>query len=487
MHGTILIVDDQEIGRITLEGMLLPLGYDLHFAASGREALALLDRVRPDVVLLDVMMPEMDGFTVCRRIRATPRWRDVPVILVTALDDRDSRIRGLEAGADDFVSKPVDWAELRARVQTTISLGRTRRQLQERAKFEWAVTHSSDGFLWVDQAGICQLANPVAQRWLGLDPASLPPRPWLDCAAEAFTPLAESFDVQPELNWSALRDAGQPFQLTLVRPETPQLEELWLQVTASPLPAAEGQAAGWLVHLKDVTALQRHVRQTITLLDLISHKLRTPLMLIRGSLEILEDGLCQVGSAEWFRWRDTALNATTRLNLDVEQLLNVAVQLAGSSDNAQRGQLSATEIAESIQRACQDLELPAENCTLHHTATRPLHLNPPTLDLILRQLLNNARKFHPQQAPRVQISVHDEETGGVRLEVEDDGPGIPLELQAQVWLPFYQIDRWRTGQVPGMGMGLTLVANCVWEAGGRCWIERAAGGTRVCLTLPAAR
>jgi signal transduction histidine kinase len=114
-----------------------------------------------------------------------------------------------------------------------------------------------------------------------------------------------------------------------------------------------------------------------------------------------------------------------------------------------------------------------------------LHLNPSAFEMILRQLLDNACKFHPQHTPHVQITVSDDTTGGVRLEIEDDGPGIPAELHDQVWLPFYQIDRWHTGQVSGMGMGLTMVANTVWGAGGRCWIERApAGGSRVCLTLP---
>ncbi len=479
MHGTILIVDDQEIGRITLEGMLLPLGYDLHFAASGREALALLDSVQPDVVLLDVMMPEMDGFTVCRRIRGTPRWRDVPVILVTALDDRDSRVRGLEAGADDFLSKPVDWSELRARVQTTVNLGRTRRQLQERAKFEWAVTHSSDGFLWVDQAGLCQMINAAAQRWLELDPAAPAPCPWLEHAARLFT-------MQPPLTWSALQDAGQSCELTLIRPETPKFDALWLRVTASPLPAPEGSTAGWMVHLQDVTALQRYTGHAITLLGLISHKLKTPLTLIKGSLEVLDGILSQAESEGWSEWRDMLVNAINRLDLETGQLLDLAVQLERPLAGAAFDAMGKDGIAEIVQRICPELDLPAERWTLHDTATRAISLNPAAFEMILRQLLANARKFHPQGTPQVQITVRDDEADRVRVDVEDDGAGIPPELHDQVWLPFYQIDRWHTGQVPGMGMGLTMVANTVWGVGGRCWIERAAtGGARICLTLPA--
>jgi signal transduction histidine kinase len=251
------------------------------------------------------------------------------------------------------------------------------------------------------------------------------------------------------------------------------------------LPAAEGQEAGWLIHLQDVTALQRHTRQTITLFDLISHKLRTPLTLIRGPLELLGEGLISIESTEWPELRDMLMKGLRRLCTETDQLLDLAGMLGRPLVNAQYAALNTTEITESVQRACRDLNLPTECCTLRYTATRSLHLNLPALEMILRQLLDNARKFHPAHAPHVQIIVRDDETGGVRLEVEDDGPGIPPELQEQVWLPFYQVDRWRTGEVPGIGMGLTIVANYVWSAGGRCWIERAAsGGARVCLTIP---
>src|SRR5262245_44921352 len=106
--ATILIVDDHLAGRNTLEALLLSPDYQLIFASNGPEALAQAAEFRPDLVLLDVMMPGMDGFEVCRRLRADARLAEVPVVMVTALDDRDSRLQGLEVGADDFISKPFD-------------------------------------------------------------------------------------------------------------------------------------------------------------------------------------------------------------------------------------------------------------------------------------------------------------------------------------------------------------------------------------------
>jgi response regulator RpfG family c-di-GMP phosphodiesterase len=131
--ATILIVDDEPSGRETLAALLHTQGYQLAFAASGAEALAQAVALDPDLILLDVMMPDLDGFAVCRQLRAMPAIAEVPIIFLTALDDRASRLRGIEAGADDFVSKPYDRAELRARIRTITRLNRYRQLHHERA------------------------------------------------------------------------------------------------------------------------------------------------------------------------------------------------------------------------------------------------------------------------------------------------------------------------------------------------------------------
>ena len=128
-RNIILIVDDEPRGRELLEALLTPLGLQLEFAADGREAYEQTVKHQPDLVLLDVMMPELDGFEVCRRIRATPSVAEVPIVMVTALDDRDSRLAAIQAGADDFLTKPIDRIEVRARVQSILRLNRYRRLL----------------------------------------------------------------------------------------------------------------------------------------------------------------------------------------------------------------------------------------------------------------------------------------------------------------------------------------------------------------------
>jgi signal transduction histidine kinase len=113
-----------------MEMLLLREGYELNFAADGYEALAHLDEDPVDVILLDVMMPGMDGFELCERLRRNPKWQHVPIILVTALDSKQDLARGLEAGADDFLHKPYNGLELRARVRSMLRIKQRHDELQ---------------------------------------------------------------------------------------------------------------------------------------------------------------------------------------------------------------------------------------------------------------------------------------------------------------------------------------------------------------------
>jgi signal transduction histidine kinase len=139
--STVLIVDDDPTAREALVAILEGDGYELRQAKDGIQALQILKQLQPDLILLDVMMPAMDGFEVCRRIRATPPLAEVPIILLTALDDRDSLLKGIESGADDFLSKPPDRRELVARVRTITRLNRYRTLIEQRENIRRMAEH----------------------------------------------------------------------------------------------------------------------------------------------------------------------------------------------------------------------------------------------------------------------------------------------------------------------------------------------------------
>jgi DNA-binding response OmpR family regulator len=124
-RSKILIVDDEPFNVDYLEQALADLGYETLSAANGQEALAKVAADAPDLILLDVMMPVMDGFTVCRLLKAQDETRLIPIVIMTALDARADRLTGIQAGADDFLTKPVDEAELIARIETALQLKHT--------------------------------------------------------------------------------------------------------------------------------------------------------------------------------------------------------------------------------------------------------------------------------------------------------------------------------------------------------------------------
>jgi putative two-component system response regulator len=146
MSSTVLIVDDEYSGRETLQSVLEGEGYNLIMAENGLQAIEKAKAHQPDVILLDVMMPGMTGFEVCERIRSDPQVAEIPIIILTALDDRDSLLTGLKSGADDFISKPFDRFELRARLIGITRLNRFHKLVDEREKLQQAHQHLLDAY-----------------------------------------------------------------------------------------------------------------------------------------------------------------------------------------------------------------------------------------------------------------------------------------------------------------------------------------------------
>jgi CheY-like chemotaxis protein len=132
-HVRILIVDDDARNIRVMAAMLSAEGYITLSAGSGQDAVQVAKTEHPDLILLDVMMPDMNGFEVVEKLKALPATRDIPIVMVTALDDRESRLYALQAGADEFISKPVDRTELSVRVKNILALQEYRQQLMKQS------------------------------------------------------------------------------------------------------------------------------------------------------------------------------------------------------------------------------------------------------------------------------------------------------------------------------------------------------------------
>ena len=183
--GRILVVDDDDKSQRLLCDLLEAQGYSVMIAEDGKQALEKAFANPPDLILLDVMMPKMDGYEVCRHLRLDPLLAEVAIIMVTSLDDRAARLRGLDSGADDYITKPVDMIELRTRVRNVLQLNRYRKLLQERAKAQRA------------QAEItarCLTSAPLKTAAVSADEPR-PPRPLLQRFSLASTGAKTQFAV----------------------------------------------------------------------------------------------------------------------------------------------------------------------------------------------------------------------------------------------------------------------------------------------------
>jgi two-component system, sensor histidine kinase and response regulator len=139
---SILIVDDEPGNFDVIEALLPSESYQLHYANCGENALSSLEKFDPDVILLDVMMPDLNGFEVCRRIKLMSQWQAVPIIMVTALSSKEDLARCLAAGADDFINKPVNGLELRARVNSMLRIKKQHDRIQSFSKLQRNNIHS---------------------------------------------------------------------------------------------------------------------------------------------------------------------------------------------------------------------------------------------------------------------------------------------------------------------------------------------------------
>ncbi len=475
----ILIVDDDPCGARILESILSDQNYDFAFAETGEEALKKTTELSPDLILLDVIMPGMNGFEVCRRLRATPGISEAPVVMVTELDDQASRIAGIEAGADDFISKPFQREELLARVRGITRLNRFRMLLAERERFEWMVETSADGYAATDGSDILTYANPTARSLLGLDADWTP-------GEERFLDAArKNFHLEPRfawLDWGIFSREAASKERYLVRPESNESNACWIRCDIRDQKL--GDQVRRIVRMNNVTDKVTAMREMRTFHSMLSHKLRTPLYQAQSGIEMMADEDISLSAEESGELLKVSLNGIRRLS---EEILDILQFLETPNAHEPGHEFHMGDLPKLIQGIAGQMSLPDVTVSLSdELAEERMALSERIVEWVMWELLENSRKFHPAKKPRVEVSAFLSKSGKIRIRVADDGSRIPPDQMARVWDPYFQCEKRFTGEIHGMGLGLSMVAVLAWQAGGFCRIaNREEGrGVVVDITLP---
>jgi signal transduction histidine kinase len=465
--GRVLVVDDEPTNRRLLEAILIGEGFDLVEAGDGARALAALADRSIDLVLLDVMMPGMSGFEVCQRIRGELGLASLPVVFVTALGDRASRIRGKDVGADDFLTKPVDDVELLVRVRSLIRLKRHHDERERQRLLMHAILDSlSEGVVAVDKDGRFTLFNRAAERVLGGPAAQIAP------------------DQEPAASLGrALR--GQPTSDVLVvvgHPDPEQTAGLHLSVSARPLDDGGSDRHGAVAVFRDMTRLVQLDRFKEEMTSLLVHDLKNLIAVIRTSVDF----------------------AITRESPDAA-LCDALVDAKDAGDRGQRLLLNLLDVTRfessqlTLSLAALGVASLFEGAVGHRTSQlreRGIELELATgqaatvtadQDLLMRvieNVLDNAVRYTPRGGC---ISLTADALGDseVQIRIGNSGPPIPSEYREAIFEKYSPVPRARR---MNLGLGLYFCRLAVAAHGGRIWVESTpAFPTTFVIELPGAR
>jgi signal transduction histidine kinase len=488
---TILNVDDYEPGRYARTQLLREWGYKVAEAATGAEALRLALAEHPALVILDVNLPDIDGFEVCRRLKKERDGAALPVLHVSAaFTSATHRAMGLDGGADAYLTEPVEPAVLRATIEALLRVRNAERALRTAAR-QWEVTFDgiADGLCLLDDAGYIIRCNAAFREFVEPD----------EPLAKTLDRLWGIDDIGPGL-YERATTSGQREVVDLSRGGR------WFRLTVDPI-ADDGLPLGAVCFVTEVTEARRleserqlrfdeehHAREEAEsatrakddFLAVLGHELRTPLMPIAMAMHTLrtqaetDPAVAQVQAIV-----ERQVRHITRLVddlLDVARLTRRKLELCPEPIDVRAVVTQALESTRSLVEG-QRHEL------ITRLTDEPIDLDadPVRLAQVVVNLVDNAVKYTPAGG-RITVTL-DREGGHAVLRVRDTGIGISAEERAGIFRPFAQSRRSSERSAGGLGIGLALSRGLVVAHGGTLTVssEGPGRGSEFIVRLPVRR
>lgn len=485
---TVLMVDDVPANLATLAGTLAGQGYRLLEAKNGEEALALAREHLPDLMLLDVMMPDMDGFQVLRLIRQDPQLREMPVVLVTALDDKDALLEGFEAGTDDFVSKPYRAVELRARVRGILRLNRYRLLLGERAARQRAEGEAEH--LEIRYREIIEDADLMVQMVRPDGSIAFVNEHWLAKMGYALDEV-EGLTFKDLVHPDSLDHCNLIFQDLMTGGVTVDIDATFvtkdgksLEVSGPIVPRIQdGEVVGTHALLRDVTerkALEAQLIQSQKMEQVgrltagIAHDFGNTLAVVSMNAAVI---LKEVSDDSPFKVDAQEIQEAAKDGLALVRDLMSFSRKA----KVDASEVDLTSVAEELVEMLRRI-LPAGITVSFDGGDVPriITSDTGTIRQMVMNLATNARDamegrgtltLSVDEAPADDIREAGHSGDFIRLSVEDTGSGIPREILPEVFDPFF------TTKTPdaGTGLGLAMIKNLIEQQGGFVSAQSALG------------
>jgi PAS domain S-box-containing protein len=456
---------------------LLGERYDVETVGDGQAALDAARARRPDLVLSDVMMPRLDGFELLRALRSDPVTAELPVILLSARAGEESRIEGVQAGADDYLVKPFSRRELLASVDGQLRLAQLRRETgmalhQRSAQFETLLNQAPLGVYLLDADFRFRAVNPIAAPVFGAIPGGV---------------VGRDFDEIIHILWEKpyadelvaifrhTMETGEPYiapERGAVRADRGVVE--YYEWRLDRIPLSDGRH-GVVCYFRDISAqvqarkaleasreaLRESDRRKDEFLATLSHELRNPLAPLRNALQVLRMAeSSDSGTSALRRMMERQVNHLVRLVddlLEMSRITRGTLELRTERVDLNEVTTNAIEINEPL--------IKSRNHTVHASlSTEPAWVegDPVRLTQAIGNLINNAAKYTDKNG-RIWIAVRPEGFDVV-VSVRDNGPGIGADALPRIFELFHRGDRFGDGT--GLGIGLTLVRNLIEMHGG---------------------
>jgi signal transduction histidine kinase len=525
----ILVVDDLAEKHVVFRTILEELGQNIVHASSGKEALAKILEQEFAVILLDVMMPDIDGLETASLIRQYKKSAQTPIVFITAYVDEMQAARGYALGAVDYIPSPVVPDVLRSKVKVFVDLFRMNRQLQVQAEQREALARSEAALVAAEAAGhradflseasrvfsgslnfddtiaaVLDLCVPtlgdraivgVADRDGGVRRLEMQPAPRSD-DNEAFNPqLRAACDLAiREKQFRLLENGSRAAAICPLMAGEEARGALVILGEAEAFDSARvalvreiaDRAAIAMENARLYTAVQEADRRKNEFLAMLAHELRNPLAPIRNAVHIMQGREVSLDTMKWAR--DVIGRQADHMTRLIDDLLDVSRIVQGKV-TVKPEKLTLSSIVERSVEASSPrtqsreqrlvVQLPQEPVEIHGDAVR--------LAQVLSNVVNNASKFSGQGTTIRVVATYAE--GEIRVSVKDEGSGIAPDFLPHIFDLFAQADQSLDRSQGGLGIGLTLVKHLVELHGGRvaAYSDGPGKGTEVVVWLPARR